>query len=137
MTIAQNGRARRRVRDRSASGPSRDVRGALREGPLVLDVAEAVADSAHGEEVLRLLGVALELLAQVTDVDVDRPRVAVGAVAPDAGEEHVARPHAARVRREGGEDLELDVGRLDVLAAHADAALGEVDAQLVDLERLL
>src|SRR3954453_2123644 len=125
MTIAQNGRARRGGRDRT--------------WPLALRlrVAEAVADSAHGEEVLRLLGVELELLAQVADVDVDRPRVAVCAVAPDAGEEHVARPDAAGVRRERREDLELHVRRRDLGAAYAHAPLGEVDAQLVDVQRLL
>src|SRR4051794_31357082 len=99
-TIAQIGSARRRVRDRSATS----------RAALAVRVAEAVADPAHGEEVLRLLGVALDLLAQVADVDVDRARVAVRAVAPDASEQHVARPDAARVRRERGEDLELDVG---------------------------
>src|SRR3954454_13905293 len=138
-TIAQIGSARRRVSDGSATPCARwsVLRGSWDRPSLAVGVAEAVADPAHGEEVLRLLGVALELLAQVADVDVDRPRVAVRAVAPDAGEEHVARPHPARVRRERGEDLELDVGRLDLLGAHAHAALGEVDAQLVDADRLL
>src|SRR4051794_13292465 len=69
-------------------------------------VAEAVADAAHRDEVLRLLGVALELLAQVADVDVHRPRVAVGGVAPDAGEQHVAGEDATGAAGEGREDLE-------------------------------
>ena len=102
-----------------------------------LRIAEAVAHAAHGEQVLGVLRVALELLAQVADVHVDRAGVAVGAVAPDAREEHVARPHAPGAGRQGDEDLELDVGRLHRRAAHLDGALGGVDAQLVDLERLL
>src|SRR5215217_8078745 len=73
----------------------------------LLLVAEAVADAAHGEDVLGLLGVGLELLAQVADVDVDRARVAVGGVAPEPREEHVAREHAAGTRGERAQDLEL------------------------------
>src|ERR1700710_665497 len=88
-------------------------------------VAEAIADAAHGEEVLRLLGVELELLAQMADVDVDRARVAVGGVAPDPRQQHLAGVDAARVAGERGEDLELDERRLDRLAAHAHRALVE------------
>src|SRR4051812_16882672 len=73
-------------------------------------VAEAVAHTTHGEDVLRFLGVALELLAQVADVDVDRAGVAVGGVAPHALQQHVAREHASRRARQGAQDLELDVG---------------------------
>ena len=68
-------------------------------GRSAVAVAEAVADAAHREEVLRLLGVELELLAQVADVDVDRARVAEGGVAPDARQQHLAREHPARVAR--------------------------------------
>ena len=70
---------------------------------------EAVADAAHGEDQLGLARVALELLAQVADVDVDRARLAVVGVAPERLEQHPAavdtRPGAqpacaaARTRR--------------------------------------
>src|SRR3712207_7573494 len=50
----------------------------------------------HGEDQLGVARVLLELLAQVADVDVDRARVAVGGVAPDALEQHRAAEHAAR-----------------------------------------
>ncbi len=70
-------------------------------------------------------------------MDVDRARVAEGRVAPDAGQQHLAGEHAAGVAGQRAEDLELDVGRLDVLAAHAHGPLGEVDAQLAHLERLV
>ncbi len=56
---------------------------------------EAVADAAHGEEELGLLRVALDLLAQVADVDVDGARVAVLGVAPDVLEQRLAGEHAA------------------------------------------
>ena len=98
-------------------------------------VAEAVADAAHGEQVLGVLGVALDLFAQVADVDIDRARVAVGGVTPDAGQEHVAREYPARGAGQRREDLELDVGQLGVLAADAHRSLGEVDPQRPDLQR--
>ena len=60
-------------------------------------VAEAVADAAHREDQLRLARVALDLLAQVTDVDVDRPRLAVVGAAPEPLEQRAG----ARTRRPG------------------------------------
>src|SRR3954452_22271250 len=98
----------------------------------ILLVAEAVADAAHREDVLGLLGVRLELLAQVADVDVDRAGVAVGRVAPHSRQQHVAREDAPGARRERAEDLELDERGGDDLAAEADRALGGLDAQLAD-----
>jgi hypothetical protein len=80
---------------------------------------------------------ALELLAQVADVDVDRPRVAVGGVAPDALEQGRPAVDAARVAGERREDLELDVGESHGLAVDGHGALVEVDPQLAVLERLL
>ena len=43
----------------------------------------SAADAAHREQVLRVLGILLELLAEVSDMDVDRARVAVRGVSPD------------------------------------------------------
>ena len=51
---------------------------------------------------------------------VDGARVAVGAVAPDARQQHVARPHAARGARRARQDLELDEGQRDLVAARPD-----------------
>ena len=68
---------------------------------------------------------------------VDRALVAERRVAPDAVQQHVARVDAARVARQHGEDLELHIGELHRLAAQLDGALGEVDAQVAALERLL
>ena len=50
--------------------------------PLVRGVAEAVADAPDREDVFRLAGIALELLAKVPDVHVDRARLAVVGAAP-------------------------------------------------------
>src|SRR3954454_18979661 len=96
---------------------------------LPLLVAEAVSDAAYREQVLRLLRIHLDLLAEVADVDVDRARVAVGGIAPDAGQQHVAGEHAARRAGERGEDLELDVGGRHRIPIARDRALARVDAQ--------
>ena len=96
--------------------------------PHLLD--EAVADAAHGEEELGLLRVALELLAQVPDVDVDGARVAVLGVAPDVLEQRLAGEHPAGRAGERAEDLELDVGDPDLLAGQGDEAAVEVDRQV-------
>src|SRR5215216_1100163 len=90
---------------------------------LLLVVPEAVPDAAHREQVLGLLRVRLDLLPQVTDVDVDGPRIAIRRVAPYAREEHVAREHAARGARERGEDLELHERRGDRVAVAHHRAL--------------
>src|SRR3954447_10333232 len=70
-------------------------------------VAEPVAHSPHREDELRLLGVALELLAQVPDVHVDGARIAIGRVAPDPGQQLVAAEYPARVPGQRAQDLEL------------------------------
>src|SRR6478672_13333658 len=90
--------------------------------PLLL---EAVADAAHREEELGLLGVALQLLPQVPDVDVDGARVAVLGVPPDVLQQGLAGEHAAGRAGEGAEDLELDVGDPDLLAEQGDHAAAE------------
>ena len=63
-------------------------------------VPEAVADAAHGVDQLGLARVALELLAQMADVDVDRARLAVLGAAPERLEQHLARVDAPGMRRE-------------------------------------
>src|SRR6266516_2386464 len=96
---------------------------------------ELVADAAHREEELGLLRVALELLAQVADVDVDRARIAVLGVPPDVLEQRLAAEHAAGAVGEGAEDLELDVGQLHLIAAQGHHAAAEVDRQLAAVDR--
>src|SRR5258708_4361634 len=75
--------AARRVGSPAGAREARGGRALLIGAPSVA-VAEAVADAPYREQVLGLLGVQLDLLAQVADVHVDRARVAVRRVAPDA-----------------------------------------------------
>src|SRR5205823_988181 len=76
-------------------------------------VAEAVAHAAHGEDQLRLGGVALELLPQMAHVHVDRARIAVVGAAPERLEQRLATEDAARVAGQRAQQLELDVRQLD------------------------
>src|SRR3954451_11734121 len=104
-------------------------------GTSALLVAEAVSDAAYREQVLGLLRIRLDLLPQMPDVHVDRARVAVRRVAPDAREQHVAGEDTARRARQRGEDLELDVGGRHDVAVARDGALARVDPQAADLDR--
>src|SRR5205807_2791040 len=102
------GRARpRRRRAPRPRRPRAPVRGARRRsgtgsrpGP--------VAHAADGLDPLRIA----ELLTQMADVDVDRPRFPVGVVAPQSLQERLAAEDAAGLRDERPQQLELDVGEL-------------------------
>src|SRR4051812_34863530 len=72
--------------------------------------ADLVADAPHGDD---RRGVA-ELAAQLTDVDVDRPRVAGERVAPDALEQLVARQHEPAMVEELPQQVELLRRELDL-----------------------
>ena len=78
-------------------------------GRVVVRIAEAVAHAAHGEDVLRVLGVDLELLAQVADVDVDGARVAVAPSRPTRAVSSMSRVNTRPgLARQRAQDLELD-----------------------------
>ncbi len=94
----------------------------VRIPPGRLIVPEPIAGAAHGEDQLGLAGVALDLLAQVAHVDVDRPRLAVVGAAADALEQLPAAEDDAGIAREERQELELDEGELDRRVAHLDGA---------------
>src|SRR5262249_18358627 len=99
-------------------------------------VSEAVPHAPDREDELRSARIALELLAQVAHVDVDRPRVAELGAAPERLEQHPAAVDAPRVARKPPEQLELDVGELHLPAFDLDRPSREIDAEPVDLDRL-
>src|SRR5690348_13285093 len=96
----------------------------------IVGVAEAVADTAHREQVLRVLRVGFEFLAKVPYVDVDGAGVSIGRIAPDVLEERLTREHPPGSRRESGEDLELHVGELDRLVIQRHRAPLRVDLEV-------
>src|SRR5262245_60118147 len=116
---------RRRARPpRSRSAQSRSSsgcrRGASSHGYGA--VPEPVAGSADGEDELGIARVALDLLAQMADVDVDRPRLAVVGAPADPLEQLPSREDDARLGSEQREELELDERQLDRRSAYLDRA---------------
>src|SRR5215217_3600219 len=96
-------------------------------------LAENIPDTPRGVDELGVPGVALDLLAQVADMDVHRTLVAE-LVAPHPAQEGAPREHPAGVRGERHQELELGVGEVHLLAPHGDPAAGEVDPQAVVVE---
>ena len=76
------------------------------------------------------------LRPQPLDVHVERLGVAEVVRAPDAVDEHVAGEHAARVRHEQLEQLELLERQRDRVAAHVHLVARRVEADVADLEEL-
>src|SRR5258708_4401578 len=79
---------------------------------------EAVADPRHRVDVLRLLRVDLDLLAQPVDVSVDGSGLDVDVVAPNIAQQLRAAEDLARAGREQRQHVELGDGQdhLDVVA---------------------
>src|ERR671919_89049 len=100
-------------------------------------LAEAVAAPGDGEDQRRLLRLDLELLPQVADVDVDRARVAVGAVAPDRAQQLLAIERVAGTAHQPREQLVLAERQLDRAPVDADPALLLVERHRPDLEAAL
>src|SRR3954463_6251302 len=124
---------------RARSSPSVSARATTpsynRGGGLVPveSVPEAVAGAAHRLE-LRDAERAVDLVAQVADVDVDDVRPVLIVVVPRVLEQLIAREHLARVAHERLQELELlrRQAALGVLAP--DAAGRRVELEGPDLE---
>src|SRR5215471_11966269 len=74
--------------------------------------AERVPDATDGVDEL-VIGVDVDLVAQVADIDVDEIRLAEEIGAPDAVEDLVARVDLVRVHEQELEERELLRGELD------------------------
>src|SRR5947209_16954050 len=119
-TIASRTRGRKPTPSRATSG-----------------LLEAVARAANGEDQLGVLGPLFELFSQVADVDVDRPRVAVGAVAPDRAQELLAIEQPSRLGHQPGQQLELREGEPHGLAANGHLAVAAIDLDRAHAEDLV
>src|SRR5712692_8036623 len=98
---------------------------------------EPVADPGNGVNVLRLLGIALDLLAQPVDVGVDRPRLDLDLVAPHLAQQLAAADDLARLGRQQRKQVELGEGQVDFLTLPPDLAAVQVDDQAGELEARL
>src|ERR687894_1247753 len=96
-------------------------------------LAEDIPDTPRGVDELGVAGVALDLLAEVADVDVHRALVAE-LVSPHPSQKRAAREHPAGARGEGYQELELGVGEVHLFAPHGHPTTGEVDPQPVIVE---
>src|SRR5438093_403617 len=74
---------------------------------------ELVAGAVHGEDVLRFVGRGLDLLPQLRDEVVDRPRRRRLLVAPDLVQDLLTGDDLTRVRDEIPEQIELACRELD------------------------
>src|SRR5688500_9945351 len=93
---------------------------------------ELVAEAVHGENVLRMARVGLDLLAQPGDVDVDRARRGHGVVTPDFVQQLVAGERGAAVLEEIAQELELARGELQRRPFFRRLGLPEVDADVAE-----
>ena len=125
----------RALRAAARGAPGRQSRGACSgtgsraSGGLgLVALGELVADAAHGQHQLGVLGVALDLLAQVGDVDVAGADVAAELRLPQLLHDLLAAEDLARVAGQQAQDLELRARQVDGLAAHGDQVAREVDA---------
>ena len=108
------------------------IEGAAESGEHEL-VAEKIADAANGADE-RVLGFAVDFVAQAMDVDVDDVGGGVDAHLPDVIEDHGAGDDAAGVAAEVFEESEFLLGELELDAGAAGFAADEVDFEIGDAE---
>src|SRR5881296_462500 len=94
---------------------------------------EEVAHAPHRLDEARLLGIELELGADLGNVNVDGAVEGVG-VSLERVEDLLPGKDTPGRPGQGGEELELVVGQHPALARHRDLARGEVELDLADAE---
>src|SRR5918995_3101687 len=98
-------------------------------------LGELVPDAPDRQHELGLLRVALDLLAQVRDVDVARPHVTLELALPQLLHDLLAAEHLTGPAGEQPQYLELRAREIDRLAAHRHEVTGEVDSYRPRLDR--
>src|SRR5438445_9291995 len=93
---------------------------------------ELVPETVDGQDELGVAGVALQLLAQRRDMDVDGSRDRRGVVTPHVVQELVSRQELAPVRDEILKELELERGERDRLAFPRHLRAAEVDLDVAE-----
>src|SRR5262245_20497512 len=91
-----------------------------------------VADAVHGDDVLWLVRMALELLPESSHQIVDRTRRPEGMVAPDFVEQLIPFDDPPLVCHQVPEHLELECRKRNVAAASAHLVAGEVDLDVAE-----
>ncbi len=119
---------------RSLSG-SRRAGGRIAAANARSVLGEAIADPPHREDQLGVLRIALDLLAQVGDVDVAGPDVSAELGLPELLHDLLAREDLARVLGEQPQHLELRAGQVDRLPSDGDQVACQVDRHRAGLDR--
>src|SRR5690606_24333384 len=112
-TVRHWSEARQNRTTRSMNARNRSV------GKALSARARTVTDPAHGCHDLGAVGVFLDLRAQPLNVHVDESRVRLVVVAPHLLEQHLAREHLLRFRRECEQQFEFEWGEVDLGVAAA------------------
>ena len=92
-------------------------------------VAEPEPDASYGDDEPRFGSPAVQLAAQVRQVDVDHVGVADPVFAPDRAEQFFAGAHVTGVLAEVAEEVELDAGEVDDGVVDPCLAATEIDVQ--------
>ena len=90
---------------------------------------KAVADAENRLDIL--VGVVAELFAQAADVDVERARADLGAIAPDAHQQRLARDDLAGVLDEQRQQVVLFAGEDHALRSRMAACCVEIDGEML------
>src|SRR5512143_4097719 len=96
-------------------------------GSSLLLVGEAVAHPARGENKLRLLGIALNLAAQVVDIELEAFQRGAVLGSPHLADQLAAREHAAGILRQLCEQSEVGGRQVYSLPVRGHFARGQVD----------
>src|SRR5215210_1384266 len=133
-TVSQMRMLRRGLNSPPTRGANRFLafRQRSRSRPFSADraLAENISDTPRGVDEFGVPGVALYLLAEVSDVDVHRAFVAE-LVAPHPAQERAAREHPARAGGQRHQELELGVGEVHLLTVGRHPAARQVDPEPV------
>src|SRR6266852_2524435 len=97
-------------------------------------VREAVADPWNGQDVVRPRRLGFDLAPQVADVYVDHPRLDRVLVTPDRIQDLLAAQHLPGVAGEKGQEVELGVCQLHLVARFVGSAFVDVDDRVAELE---
>src|SRR5215469_10928884 len=95
--------------------------------------AQAVADALLGQDVLRPLGVGLELVAQRADIDAQV--LDIGLAAPHLAQDELVGQHLAGMGNQEAQQIVLARRELYLLAAHRDDPAHQIDREIAAAEQ--
>src|SRR5690348_15935808 len=98
------------------------------------NLVQLVTDAAHSQNITRVLWIGLKLLSQAIDMWIDVALVAFVIGTPNAIEQSISRPRAARLRSEQLENLKLERRQIDTVAVANHFVTALVDHEIAHLD---